>query len=293
METRAKNKITKNFKKHFLLKKGHYLFKQINLEKIKLDQKKYLVTKISEKNPKLFDSDHSLDLKSYLTLIVPSRFYKQLLKCDFFYLIRGEEKEALNFFKKKGCEIVIIIRNRGAKKRFERFLVSYNKKNEELYCSFYNIASLQRLQHYELLLKLIYGREINKKLYKVLYPNKYLKRLEKMVKSCNDAEKIIIGYKENTKNIIRKNYKQNPNINIENDYFSLSYYQNEKLIITGHAFGWVMKEILALIFQQTKIKQLFYIGNCGALNDLKVGQIIFPNNLFYSTRHKIAIAVIG
>ena len=156
METRKNDKIIRNFKKYFLSKKDHYFFKRINLEKIKLDQKKYLVTKIAGKKSKLFNNGHSLDLKSYLTLIVPRRFHKQLLKCDFFYLIRGEEKEALNFFKKKGCETAIIIRNKFAKKRFERFLVSYNKKNKKLYCSFYNIASLQRLRHYELLLKSIY-----------------------------------------------------------------------------------------------------------------------------------------
>ncbi len=289
METRAKNKIIKNFKKYFLPKNGYYLFKKINLAKINLDQKKYLETKIIEKKQKIFNSNHALDLRSYLSLIIPDRFHKQLVECDFFYLIRGEEMEALNFFKKKGCEIAVVIKNKYAKKRFERFLIGYNEYSNELYCSFYNIASLQRLRHYELLLKLIYGRAINKKLYKVLYLNRYLKQLEKTVKSCCDAQKIIIGYKENVKKIIQKNYKQNPDINIEDDYFSLSYYHNERLIITGHAFGWMIKEILSSIIHRTKIKQLFYIGNCGALNNLKVGQIIFPNNLYYSTRRKIAI----
>jgi len=139
-------------------------------------------------------------------------------------------------------------------------------------------------------LKLIYGRTITKKLYKILYPNRYLKQLEKTVKSCCDAQKIIIGYKRHVEKIIKKNYKQNPDIDIEDDYFSLSYYRNERLIITGHVFGWMMKEIMSLIICRTKIKQLFYIGNCGVLNNLKVGQVIFPNNLYYySTRHKIAI----
>ncbi|MBU0722392.1 hypothetical protein KKA93_02990 [Patescibacteria group bacterium] len=289
METRAKNKIIKNFKKRFLQKNDQYLFDKINLTKTNFGQKKYSVTKIVEKKSQILNGGHALDLKSYLSLIVPHRFHKQLIKCNFFYLIRGEETEALNFFKKKGCKIAVVIRNKYAKKRFERFLIGYNEYNDELYCSFYNIAGLQRLRHYELLLKLIYGRVINKKLYKVLYSNRYLKQLEKTVKSCCDAQKIIIGYKENVKKIIQKNYKQNPDINIEDDYFSLSYYHNERLIITGHAFGWMIKEILSLIIHQTKIKQLFYIGNCGALNNLKVGQIIFPNNLYCSTRRETAI----
>jgi len=84
METRAKNKIIKNFKKYFLPKNGYYLFKQINLAKINLDPKKYLETKIIGKKQNIFNGNHALDLKSYLSLIVPPRFHKQLVKCDFF-----------------------------------------------------------------------------------------------------------------------------------------------------------------------------------------------------------------
>lgn len=288
METGAKNKIIRDFKKSFLQKNDHYCFKQIQIRGKKLKQKKYLITKNGKKS-KIFNCKHALNLKSYLTLIVPHQFYKHLPKCDFFYLIRGEERETLNFFRDKGCKTAIVARNKYAKRRFERFLISYNEQSDKLYCGFYNIAGIQRLQHYELLLKLIYGREIDKKLSAVLYPCRYLNELKKTVNLCRDAQKIIIGYKENVKKIIKKNYKQTPDINIEDDYFSISYYSNKKLIITGHAFGWMMKEILFLIIKQTKVKQLFYIGNCGALNDFKIGQIIYPNNLYYSSRHKITI----
>lgn len=291
MEAREKNEIIHNLRKYFFSKNSDYFFKQINLtklRKINLNQK-YSVKKITKKNGKYLTVKHALNLKSYLSLIVPVCLHKILPKCDFFYLIRGEEKETFSFFLQKGCTTAIVIRNKYTTKRFERFLVSYNKDIDKLYCCIYNIAGPQRMRHYELLLKLIYREEITKKLYKVMYPNRYFKQFRKTIKFFCDAQKIIIGYRRKCKKIIQKKYKKVPNLNIEDDYVSLSYYQNEKLLITGHVFGWTMKEILSLILQHTKIKQLFYIGNCGALNDLKVGEIVLPNNLFYPGRRKIVI----
>jgi len=220
---------------------------------------------------------------------VPVDLHKQLPQCDFFYLIRGKEREALNFFQKNGCKTVISIRNKYAKRRFERFLIGYNENRHELYFSFYNIASSQRIRHYELLLKLMYGKKISKKIYKIVYPNNYLEKFKKIIQPFSKAKKIIIGYKNDIKRIIRKIYKRIPDIDIEDDFFSLSYYKNERLIITGHAFGWMMKEIILSLLRMVKIRQVFYIGNCGTLEDLKIGQIIFPNNLFYLGRRKIVV----
>lgn len=289
MGTRKKNKLVKEFRKLFLSEDDRYVVKRVDLEKEKVDPKNRFILKTVGDVLADTGKDHALNLSSYLRLIVPKRLQAHLCKCDFIYLIRGDEEETFDFLKKNNCQTSIIIRNKFAKKRFERFFLSYNRKSDKTYCGFYNIASRQRLQHYEQLLKLIYGRKISKRLYKVLYPNEYLNQLKRMLKNCREAQKIIVGYKENVKKEIQKKFKQNPDIDVEDDYFSLSYYRKEKLIITGHAFGWMMKEILSLIIRQTKVKQLFYIGNCGAFNNLKVGQIIFPNNLFYFRRKKLVI----
>ncbi|MBI2645242.1 hypothetical protein HYW94_03675 [Candidatus Uhrbacteria bacterium] len=288
METGGKNKIIKFFETYHLSKNSCYSLKCIRLTKKKIKQK-YFVSKIARRKSEILSGKHALNLKSYLSLIIPADFHRFLPACDFFYLIRGEEKEAFSFFKKNGCGSAIVIKNKQAKKRFEKFLIGYNKQSDTLYCGIYNIASIQRMRHYELLLIAIYGKEISKKLYKTVYQSRYFKKIKKIIQSCFSAKKIIIGYKDNTKRIIKKFYKQTPDIDIEDDYFSLSYYKSEKLIITGHAFGWMMGNIVSLIVQLTKIDRVFYIGNCGALSDFKIGRIIFPNNLSYFARSKVII----